>query len=116
MITHFSHRSWLVKIQQNGIELVTRPDLETRISTEHVLRGKGSDGPVARRYGHTMVCHQGKLYVFGGAAKGYKALPNEVHCFDLDTETWSATEFPPSGSSRESVAPTGRLFHARSGH
>ena len=98
------------------MELVTRPDLETRISTEHVLRGKGSDGPVARRYGHTMVCHQGKLYVFGGAAKGYKALPNEVHCFELDTETWSATEFPPSGSSRESVAPTGRLFHARFGH
>ena len=34
-----------------------------------------------------MVTHDRHLYVFGGAAG--QSMPNELHCFDLDAQTWS---------------------------
>ncbi|XP_044740473.1 leucine-zipper-like transcriptional regulator 1 isoform X2 [Chrysoperla carnea] len=75
----------------------------TRISTEHILRG--APPPPARRYGHTMVAFDRHLYVFGGAADS--TLPNDLHCYDLDTQTWSVIM-----PAIESHIPTGRLFHA----
>lgn len=57
----------------------------TRISTEHILRG--APPPPTRRYGHTMVAYDRHLYVFGGAADA--TLPNDLHCYDLDSQTWS---------------------------
>ncbi|XP_043667099.1 leucine-zipper-like transcriptional regulator 1 isoform X1 [Vespula pensylvanica] len=75
----------------------------TRISTEHILRG--APPPPARRYGHTMVSFDRHLYVFGGAADS--TLPNDLHCYDLDTQTWNIV-LP----SADSQVPSGRLFHA----
>ncbi|XP_046738235.1 leucine-zipper-like transcriptional regulator 1 isoform X1 [Diprion similis] len=75
----------------------------TRISTEHILRG--APPPPARRYGHTMVSFDRHLYVFGGTADS--TLPNDLHCYDLDTQTWSVIL-----SSADSQVPSGRLFHA----
>lgn len=75
----------------------------TRISTEHILRG--APPPPARRYGHTMVAYDRHLYVFGGAADN--TLPNGLHCYDLDTQTWSLVQV-----STDSSVPSGRLFHA----
>ncbi len=75
----------------------------TRISTELVLRD--CPNPPMRRYGHSMVAYDRFLYVFGGAADNI--LPNELHCFDLEDETWSLVT-PAAGSS----VPSGRLFHA----
>ncbi|CAH0765579.1 unnamed protein product [Bemisia tabaci] len=75
----------------------------TRISTEHILR-RGPPPP-ARRYGHTMVAFERHLYMFGGAADS--TLPNDLHCYDLDTVTWSIIQ--PSADSK---VPSGRLFHA----
>jgi len=75
----------------------------TRISTEHILRG--CPPPPTRRYGHTMVAYDRQLYVFGGAADNNPS--NDVHCFDLDTQSWSV--IPPSVDSQ---VPSGRLFHA----
>jgi len=75
----------------------------TRISTEHILRG--CPPPPTRRYGHTMVAYDRQLYVFGGAADNNPS--NDVHCFDLDTQSWSV--IPPSADSQ---VPSGRLFHA----
>ncbi|XP_012539725.1 leucine-zipper-like transcriptional regulator 1 isoform X1 [Monomorium pharaonis] len=75
----------------------------TRISTEHILRG--APAPPARRYGHTMVSFDRHLYVFGGAADS--ALSNDLHCYDLDTQTWNVI-LP----STDSQVPPGRLFHA----
>ncbi|XP_068984941.1 leucine-zipper-like transcriptional regulator 1 isoform X3 [Bombus flavifrons] len=75
----------------------------TRISTEHILRG--APPPPARRYGHTMVSFDRHLYVFGGAADS--TLPNDLHCYDLDTQTWNI--ILPSADSQ---VPSGRLFHA----
>lgn len=74
-----------------------------RISTEHILRG--APPPPTRRYGHTMVAFDRHLYVFGGAADS--TLPNDLHCFDLDTQTWSIIQPSP-----DSEIPSGRLFHA----
>ncbi|KAK6617125.1 hypothetical protein RUM43_014727 [Polyplax serrata] len=74
-----------------------------RISTEHILRRTPS--PPARRFGHTMVAYDRHLYVFGGAADGI--LPNDLHCYDLDTQTWSIITPSP-----DSQIPCGRLFHA----
>ncbi|XP_018049546.1 PREDICTED: leucine-zipper-like transcriptional regulator 1 isoform X2 [Atta colombica] len=75
----------------------------TRISTEHILRG--APPPPARRYGHTMVSFDRHLYVFGGTADS--ALSNDLHCYDLDTQTWNVI-LP----SIDSQVPSGRLFHA----
>lgn len=74
-----------------------------RITTDHILRA--APPPPARRYGHTMVSYDRHLYVFGGSADS--TLSNDLHCFDLDTQTWS-TILPAA----ESVVPSGRLFHA----
>ena len=53
-----------------------------------------------------------KLISFAGAAD--KTLPNELHCFDLDSETWSVVDVgghqSEAGPSAE--IPMGRLFHA----
>ncbi|KAH9502451.1 Leucine-zipper-like transcriptional regulator 1 [Bulinus truncatus] len=75
----------------------------TRISTELVLRD--TPPPPEKRYGHTMVAFDRHLYVFGGATG--QTLPNELHCFDLDSQTWSITE-----PAHQSDIPAGRLFHA----
>ncbi|XP_061188835.1 uncharacterized protein LOC133197011 [Saccostrea echinata] len=75
----------------------------TKISTEHILRG--ALPPPEKRYGHTMVAFDRHLYVFGGATG--QTLPNELHSFDLDSQTWSITEPAPN-----SQIPAGRLFHA----
>lgn len=75
----------------------------TRISTEHILRG--APPPPARRYGHSMVAFDRHLYVFGGAADA--TLSNDLHCFDLDSQTWTVVLPDP-----ESLVPSGRLFHA----
>ncbi|XP_076180349.1 leucine zipper like transcription regulator 1 isoform X1 [Ptiloglossa arizonensis] len=75
----------------------------TRISMEHILRG--APPPPARRYGHTMVSFDRHLFVFGGTADS--TLPNDLHCYDLDTKTWSI--ILPSADSQ---IPSGRLFHA----
>ena len=75
----------------------------TRISTEHILRG--CPPPPTRRYGHSMVAYDRQLYVFGGAADNNPS--NDVHCFDLDSQSWSV--IPPSPDSN---LPSGRLFHA----
>lgn len=75
----------------------------TRITTEHILRE--TPLPPTRRYGHSMVAYDRHLYVFGGAADNI--LPNTLHCFDLDSQTWSLIS--PTANSQ---VPTGRLFHA----
>ncbi|ESO89967.1 hypothetical protein LOTGIDRAFT_124272 [Lottia gigantea] len=75
----------------------------TRISTDHILRG--APPPPEKRYGHTMVAFDRHLYVFGGATG--QTLPNELHYFDLDSQTWSINE-----PSADSIIPAGRLFHA----
>ena len=74
----------------------------TQISTV-ILRD--SPSPPSRRYGHSMVAYDRFLYVYGGAADNI--LPNELHCFDLEDETWSI--IPPASNSS---VPSGRLFHA----
>ncbi|XP_048482353.1 leucine-zipper-like transcriptional regulator 1 isoform X2 [Plutella xylostella] len=82
---HFESRTW------------------TRVCTEHLLRCAGP--APARRYGHVMLAHGRHLYVFGGAADN--TLPNDLHCYDLDTQMWSVVQPAP-----ESCVPVGRLFHA----
>ena len=64
----------------------------TRISTEHILRG--TPLPPNRRYGHTMVAFDRQLYVFGGWADN--VLSNDLHSFDLDSQTWSRVELAPN--------------------
>ncbi|RUS77857.1 hypothetical protein EGW08_014370, partial [Elysia chlorotica] len=91
------------KITNNLFQFCFQDKQWTRISTEHVLRD--SPPPPEKRYGHTMVAFDRHLYVFGGATG--QTLPNELHCFDLDSQTWSITE-----PSRQSEVPAGRLFHA----
>jgi leucine-zipper-like transcriptional regulator 1 len=54
-----------------------------------------------------MVAHDRFLYVFGGAADS--TLPNDLHCYDLDTQVWSVIIPAHSGAVH---VPTGRLFHA----
>lgn len=75
----------------------------TRISTDHILRAVPPSP--TRRYGHTMVAYDRFLYVFGGAAD--HTLPNDLHCYDLDTNTWSIVKV-----TADSEVPSGRLFHA----
>ncbi len=79
----------------------------SRISIEHVLRD--SPLPPTRRYGHSMVAYNSQLYVFGGAADNI--LPNELHRFDLDDETWSII-LPQAAEDAKEGVPSGRLFHA----
>lgn len=69
----------------------------TRISTEHILRG--APPPPARRYGHAMVSFDRHLYVFGGTADS--ALPNELHSYDLDSQTWNVVT--PSSDSEVKI-------------
>ena len=69
-----------------------------RISNEHIRGGL----PPSRRYGHTMVAHDRFLYVFGGAADS--TLPNDIHCFDLDSHVWSVI-IP----AMDSQCPSGKL-------
>lgn len=52
-----------------------------------------------------MVAYDRFLYVFGGAAD--HTLPNDLHCYDLDTNTWSIVNV-----TADSEVPSGRLFHA----
>lgn len=73
-----------------------------RIRTEHLVQ---PSAPPQRRYGHTMVAYRRSLYVYGGAADGI--LDNVVHCFDVDTHTWSVI-LPAEGSE----VPCGRVFHS----
>jgi len=76
----------------------------TRISTEHILRG--APAPPTRRYGHTMVAYDRHLYVFGGTAD--YSLPNDLHCFDLDTQTWSVS----TDSKKTSPRPPKQKFYS----
>lgn len=78
----------------------------TRIPTEHLLRG--SPPPPQRRYGHTMVAFDRHLYVFGGAADN--TLPNELHCYDVDSQTWEVIQ--PSPDSEVKPSAVGVSFYA----
>ncbi|XP_077785259.1 leucine-zipper-like transcriptional regulator 1 isoform X2 [Podarcis muralis] len=91
------------KITNNLFQFEFKEKIWTRIPTEHLLRG--SPPPPQRRYGHTMVAFDRHLYVFGGAADN--TLPNELHCYDVDSQTWEVIQPSP-----DSELPTGRLFHA----
>ncbi|XP_014218455.1 leucine-zipper-like transcriptional regulator 1 [Copidosoma floridanum] len=91
------------KITNSLFQFHFREKRWTRISTEHILRG--TPPPPARRYGHTMVSFDRHLYVFGGTADN--TLPNDLHCYDLDTQTWDIIT-----PSSDSEIPSGRLFHA----
>ncbi|XP_052124024.1 leucine-zipper-like transcriptional regulator 1 homolog [Frankliniella occidentalis] len=91
------------KITNTLFQFDFRTKMWSRISTEHLLRG--TPAPPARRYGHTMVTHDQHLYVFGGTADN--TLPNDVHCYDVDSGTWSVIQPSP-----DSKVPGGRLFHA----
>lgn len=70
-----------------------------RIPTEHLLRG--SPPPPQRRYGHTMVAFDRHLYVFGGAADN--TLPNELHCYDVDSQSWEVIQPSPDSEVRSST-------------
>ncbi len=73
-----------------------------RIRTEHQVQ---ASAPPQRRYGHTMMAYKRSLYVYGGAADGI--LDNEVHCFDVDSHTWSVIH-----PAEASDVPCGRVFHS----
>ncbi|XP_010875038.1 leucine-zipper-like transcriptional regulator 1 [Esox lucius] len=106
------------KITNNLFQFEFKGHMWTRIPTEHLLRG--SPPPPQRRYGHTMVAFDRHLYVFGGAADN--TLPNELHCYDVDSQTWeviqpSLDSEDPLGNEMTSsqgsiLMPSGRLFHA----
>ncbi|XP_057601387.1 leucine-zipper-like transcriptional regulator 1 isoform X2 [Hippopotamus amphibius kiboko] len=81
------------KITNNLFQFEFKDKTWTRIPTEHLLRG--SPPPPQRRYGHTMVAFDRHLYVFGGAADN--TLPNELHCYDVDFQTWEVIQ--PSSDS-----------------
>uniref|UniRef100_A0A8B9CJD2 Leucine zipper like post translational regulator 1 n=1 Tax=Anser brachyrhynchus TaxID=132585 RepID=A0A8B9CJD2_9AVES len=86
------------KITNNLFQFEFKEKIWTRIPTEHLLRG--SPPPPQRRYGHTMVAFDRHLYVFGGAADN--TLPNELHCYDVDSQTWEVVQ--PSPDSEVSHA------------
>uniref|UniRef100_A0A673CWA7 BTB domain-containing protein n=1 Tax=Sphaeramia orbicularis TaxID=375764 RepID=A0A673CWA7_9TELE len=107
------------KITNNLFQFEFKGHMWTRIPTEHLLRG--SPPPPQRRYGHTMVAFDRHLYVFGGAADN--TLPNELHCYDVDSQTWEVIQpsldsevccggANPSTDSSILEMPSGRLFHA----
>lgn len=52
-----------------------------------------------------MVHHDRFLYVFGGSADS--TLPNDLHCYDLDSQMWSIIIPAP-----DSQNPSGRVYHA----
>ncbi|XP_009875268.1 PREDICTED: leucine-zipper-like transcriptional regulator 1, partial [Apaloderma vittatum] len=79
------------KITNNLFQFEFKEKIWTRIPTEHLLRG--SPPPPQRRYGHTMVAFDRHLYVFGGAADN--TLPNELHCYDVDSQTWEVIQPSP---------------------
>uniref|UniRef100_A0A8D0BHG2 Leucine zipper like post translational regulator 1 n=1 Tax=Salvator merianae TaxID=96440 RepID=A0A8D0BHG2_SALMN len=102
------------KITNNLFQFEFKEKIWTRIPTEHLLRG--SPPPPQRRYGHTMVAFDRHLYVFGGAADN--TLPNELHCYDVDSQTWEVIQ--PSPDSEFSCYPKctlhddyGRLWETR---
>ncbi|CAL8110859.1 unnamed protein product [Orchesella dallaii] len=90
------------KMTNNLFQFHFQEKFWTKISTEHILRG--APPPPTRRYGHTMVCYDSKLYVFGGAADN--TLPNDLYCYDIDQKVWSIIQPAP-----DSQVPAGRLFH-----
>uniref|UniRef100_A0A8D2QR70 Leucine zipper like transcription regulator 1 n=1 Tax=Zosterops lateralis melanops TaxID=1220523 RepID=A0A8D2QR70_ZOSLA len=119
------------KITNNLFQFEFKEKIWTRIPTEHLLRG--SPPPPQRRYGHTMVAFDRHLYVFGGAADN--TLPNELHCYDVDSQTWEVIQPSPDSEVKPSnrllfltlpflsfsfslspiffpQLPSGRLFHA----
>uniref|UniRef100_A0A8B9W045 Leucine zipper like transcription regulator 1 n=1 Tax=Anas zonorhyncha TaxID=75864 RepID=A0A8B9W045_9AVES len=114
------------KITNNLFQFEFKEKIWTRIPTEHLLRG--SPPPPQRRYGHTMVAFDRHLYVFGGAADN--TLPNELHCYDVDSQTWEVIQPSPDSEVKRSLfgfvdrlwtcfrqgqrhlLPSGRLFHA----
>ncbi|NXD99091.1 LZTR1 regulator, partial [Chaetorhynchus papuensis] len=93
------------KITNNLFQFEFKEKIWTRIPTEHLLRG--SPPPPQRRYGHTMVAFDRHLYVFGGAADN--TLPNELHCYDVDSQTWEVIQ--PSPDSE--VEPSAHVFSFR---
>ncbi|NXP43606.1 LZTR1 regulator, partial [Heliornis fulica] len=88
------------KITNNLFQFEFKEKIWTRIPTEHLLRG--SPPPPQRRYGHTMVAFDRHLYVFGGAADN--TLPNELHCYDVDSQTWEVIQ-PSPDSEMEGEIP-----------
>uniref|UniRef100_A0A8C5JHE9 Leucine-zipper-like transcriptional regulator 1 n=1 Tax=Junco hyemalis TaxID=40217 RepID=A0A8C5JHE9_JUNHY len=87
------------KITNNLFQFEFKEKIWTRIPTEHLLRG--SPPPPQRRYGHTMVAFDRHLYVFGGAADN--TLPNELHCYDVDSQTWEVIQPSPDSEVKPSA-------------
>ncbi|NWV71710.1 LZTR1 regulator, partial [Malurus elegans] len=95
------------KITNNLFQFEFKEKIWTRIPTEHLLRG--SPPPPQRRYGHTMVAFDRHLYVFGGAADN--TLPNELHCYDVDSQTWEVIQPSPDSEVKPSAYPfLGRII------
>lgn len=57
-----------------------------------------------------MVAFDRHLYVFGGAADN--TLPNELHCYDVDSQTWEVIQ--PSPDSEVKCSALGFSFYALS--
>ena len=91
------------KITNNLYQFKFKERLWIRIRTSHLLRG--TPAAPQRRYGHSMVAYRRGLYVYGGSADGI--LDNEVHCFNVDSRTWSVIQPAP-----ESSIPPGTVFHS----
>ncbi|NXK20255.1 LZTR1 regulator, partial [Arenaria interpres] len=97
------------KITNNLFQFEFKEKIWTRIPTEHLLRG--SPPPPQRRYGHTMVAFDRHLYVFGGAADN--TLPNELHCYDVDSQTWEVIQPSPDSEVKPNLhfSTSGSGFH-----
>lgn len=93
------------KMTNNMYEFKLKENKWIRIPTEHLLRD--ASPPPQRRYGHVMVPYNRCLYIFGGV--GDIKDDNELHCYDVDSRTWSVVE-PAEGSQ----VPSPRLFHSAS--
>ncbi|XP_072270047.1 leucine-zipper-like transcriptional regulator 1 [Pyxicephalus adspersus] len=87
------------KITNNLFQFEFAEKVWMRIPTEHLLRG--SPPPPQRRYGHTMVAFDRHLYVFGGAADN--TLPNELHCYDVDSQSWEVIQPSPDSEVRSTT-------------
>lgn len=57
-----------------------------------------------------MVAFDRHLYVFGGAADN--TLPNELHCYDVDFQTWEVVQPSSDGEVSPAWVPPG-LSHSR---